>query len=81
MHRELGTWKATGLAVLYQCVIAYAVASIVYVIGSFIGGTDPVASGVAVAILSLAAIGYLLFAKDPFFQNREAPEMTEVAEE
>ena len=81
MHRELGTWKATGLAVLYQCVIAYAVASIVYVIGSLIGGTDVVASGVAVAIISAAAIGYLLISKDPFFQNREAPEIKEVAEE
>ena len=81
MHRELGSWKATGLAVLYQCVIAYAVASIVYVIGSLIGGTDVVASGVAVAIISAAAIGYLLISKDPFFQNREAPEIKEVAEE
>lgn len=38
MHRELGTWKATGAAVLYQCVFAYAVASIIYVIASLIYG-------------------------------------------
>ena len=72
MHRELGSWKSTGLAVAYQCVIAYAVASIVYVIGSLIGGDSPVVSGIVMAIISVAAIAYLLISKDPFFQKRKA---------
>ena len=72
MHRELGTWKSTGLAVAYQCVIAYAVASIVYVIGSFIGGDSPAVSGIIMAIISVAALAYLLISKDPFFQNKKA---------
>ena len=72
MHRELGSWKSTGLAVAYQCVIAYAVASIVYVIGSLIGGDSPVVSGIIMAIISVAALAYLLISKDPFFQNKKA---------
>ena len=72
MHRELGSWKSTGLAVAYQCIIAYAVASIVYVIGSLIGGDSPVVSGIVMAIISVAAIAYLLISKDPFFQKRKA---------
>ncbi len=72
MHRELGSWKSTGLAVAYQCVIAYAVASIVYVIGSLIGGDSPVVSGIIMAIISVAALAYFLISKDPFFQNKKA---------
>ena len=72
MHRELGSWKSTGLAVLYQCLMAYAVASIVYVVGSIIGGTTAVASGMVLAAISVVILGYLLFMKDPFFQNRSA---------
>ena len=66
MHRELGTWKATGMAVAYQCVIAYAVASIVYVVGSLIWGTSAEISGIAVAIISVIILVYFLVAKDPF---------------
>ena len=66
MHRELGTWKATGMAVAYQCVIAYAVASIVYVVGSLIWGTSAEISGIAVAIISVIVLVYFLVAKDPF---------------
>ena len=66
MHRELGTWKATGMAVAYQCCIAYMVASIVYVIGSLIWGKSAEISGIVIAILSVAALVYLLVAKDPF---------------
>ncbi len=72
MHRELGSWKSTGLAVAYQCLIAYAVAAIVYVIGSLIGGTSVEVSGVIMAIISAAAIAYLLISKDPFLQKRKA---------
>ena len=71
MHRELGSWKSTGLAVAYQCVLAYAVAAIVYVVASFIDGATPETSGIVMALIAIAALAYLLIAKDPFFQNRE----------
>ena len=90
MHRELGSWKSTGMAVAYQCVMAYAVALIIYGILGCIDGwntimvdgvaTDlgvPVASTVA-AIIVLAVMAYVLWAKDPFRQlhdgSREASE-------
>ena len=80
MHRELGTWKATGIAVGYQCCIAYMVASIVYVVGSFIAGDSPVLSGIIVAIISAAILAYLLFSKNPFF-NKESDMKTEAVAE
>ena len=67
MHRELGTWKATGLAVAYQCVLAYFVSAIVYVLGSLIGGTEIDWAGWVAAILGVALIAYCLIMKDPFF--------------
>ena len=67
MHRELGTWKATGLAVAYQCVLAYFVSAIVYVLGSLIGGTEIDWAGWVVAILGVVLIAYCLIMKDPFF--------------
>lgn len=80
MHRELGRWRDTGMAVLYQCLLAYAVALIIYGFTSFIGGwnaltidgtlveqTAPIGSTIA-AIVVLAIIIYLLWAKDPFKQ-------------
>ena len=74
MHRELGTWKSTGLAVTYQCILAYAVASIVYVIGSLIGGTSVETSGIVTAVIAVIALVYLLVMKDPFLQNRKQVE-------
>ncbi len=66
MHRELGTWKATGLAVLYQCVFAYAVASIIYIIASLCYGETAVVSGWVVAIISVIAIVALFLKKEPY---------------
>ena len=80
MHRELGTWKSTGLAVAYQCILAYAVASIVYVLGSLIAGESPVVSGIIMCVIAVAALGYLLIAKNPFFQKRKEAEQEAVAE-
>lgn len=78
MRRELGTWKITGMALAYQCILAYAVALMCYGFGSLIGGWNtlmidsmpveqalPVAN-IAVALVVLAAIVYLLWAKRPF---------------
>ncbi len=67
MHRELGTWKATGMAIAYQCVLAYFVAGIVYVVGSLIGGTDIDWAGWIVAAIGVVLIAYCLIMKDPFF--------------
>ena len=78
MHRELGTWKATGMAVGYQCAIAYMIASVVYVAGSFIGGTSPEISGIVVAILSTVALLYMLVVKDPFLVKSRAMNMEAV---
>ena len=80
MHRELGKWKDTGMAVLYQCLLAYAVGLVVYGFTSYIGGWNtltidgavveqaaPIGSTIA-AVIVVAIIVYLLWAKDPFRQ-------------
>ena len=66
MHRELGTWKATGAAVAYQCIFAYAVASIVYVIAAACMNETTGVSSWIVALLAIAAIGALVLLKDPY---------------
>ena len=70
MHRELGTWKATGCAVAYQTVLAYFVSAIVYVVGSLIGGTEIDWSGYVAAGLGAVLIAYFLLMKDPFFSSK-----------
>ena len=81
MHRELGSWKATGGAVLYQCVLAYAVALILFGFCGCVGGWNtttgldgtivdhgmPVVS-LVLAIVVVAIMIYILWAKDPFHQ-------------
>ena len=64
---------------MYQCILAYGVASIVYVIGSLIGGASVATSGMIIAVLSAIILCYLLFMKDPFFQNRESDEEASAA--
>lgn len=65
MHRELGDWRSTGLAVAYQCVIAYVVALIVYNFGQLIfNGEFEV--WLIPAVIALAVVVYLLIAKNPF---------------
>lgn len=76
MHRELGGWKDTGIAVAYQCILAYAVALMFYGFVGCIGGYNvigdvdygaPIGSAIA-AIVVLAILVYILWAKDPFHQ-------------
>ncbi len=80
MHRELGSWKDTAMAVGYQCLLAYSVGLVIYGFTSYIGGWNtltidgsiveqaaPIGSTIA-AIVVLAIIVYLLWAKDPFKQ-------------
>ena len=63
MHRELGTWKDTGYAVAYQCILAWGLSIVTYQFLELFGGE--VHAGIIVAILVIIAIGYFLFAKDP----------------
>lgn len=72
MHRELGTWKATGIAVLYQTALAYAIALIIYQIGSPLLGYGYSIPGIIFAVAALLVIVYLLVAKDPFRNGVEA---------
>jgi len=68
IHRELGTWKHTGIAVAYQCILAYFVAMIVYVVfGTLIGDTIEWYSYMF-AIIDAVILVYLLVSKDPFRQ-------------
>lgn len=76
MHRELGSWKDTGIAVGYQCVLAYCVALVIFgIVGCFggmnsVNGVDygmPIGSTVA-AVVVIAVFAYILWAKDPFKQ-------------
>ncbi|MDD3379479.1 MAG: ferrous iron transport protein B [Candidatus Methanomethylophilaceae archaeon] len=65
MKRELGSWKATGFAVAYQCVFAYAVAMVIYQIGCLvIYGTFGI--GTVSAIVISGIFVYMLGSKDPF---------------
>ena len=66
IHRELGNWKDTGLAVLYQCVLAYFVSAIVYVVyGTLVGDTIDWSSYV-LAIIDAILLAIALVFKDPF---------------
>jgi ferrous iron transport protein B len=71
MHRELGTWKATGIAVAYQTVLAYFVSAIVYVFVSLVDGTSINAGGWVMAIIGIALLAYFLAMKDPLFFLRK----------
>jgi ferrous iron transport protein B len=65
MRSELGTWKATAVAVGYQCLFAYAVAMVVFGVGGLlIYGTFDIWT--VTGLLAAAVIGYLLISKDPF---------------
>lgn len=71
MRRELGTWRQTGIAVLYQCSFAYAVSMIIYQFGSLLMyGTFGVGS--IAAMISAAGLAYLLIVKDPFRTGRNS---------
>lgn len=74
MKRELGTWRATGAAVLYQTALAYAVSMVIYQIGSLIiygeFGFWTIASFATVILIS-----YVLFSKEPFSRIRKMSEV------
>ncbi len=68
MHRELGTWKSTGFAVAWQCVIAYLISVIVYAVYGTIVGADVGIVAYVLCIVNIAVLAYLVWAKDPFRQ-------------
>lgn len=68
MKRELGTWKMTAVAVLYQTALAYAVALVVFHFGSLLAG-DPISGWFVMAVAAVAILAYLLVAKDPFMNR------------
>lgn len=70
MRRELGSWKVTGAAVLYQTMLAYSVSLIIYQIGSLaIYGTFGIWT--IISVLTAVVIVYILVSKDPFGQYRK----------
>jgi len=71
MRRELGTWKDTGKAVLYQCSLAYVLALIIYQFGVVLTGGD-VEVWIVLAAIALVGLVYMLVAKDPFKFLRRA---------
>lgn len=76
MHRELGSWRDTGKAVLYQCILAYAVALIIYQFGMLICyGTCGI--GTVAAIVVTGLLTYVVVAKDPFGSFRRQQEQPE----
>ena len=76
MHRELGSWKDTGIAVGYQCVMAWCLAQMIFGFVSWIPGRNEIVGGtdyggsmwVILSIVILAVWIYMLWAKDPFHQ-------------
>ncbi len=60
IRREMNSAKWTWIAIGYQCVFAYAVALVIYQIGSVFAGSLHVI-GLIVALAVCAGMGYLLF--------------------
>lgn len=61
IKREMGGWKWTLIAVGYQTILAYAVALIIFQIGSFITGAAAFGVGTAFAFLVLIGMFWLIF--------------------
>ncbi len=66
MKRELGTWKKTGFAVAYQCILAYMVSTIFYQFWYLIAGEGSFDYCIILAVLFIVVLGFFLIAKDPF---------------
>lgn len=76
MARELGSRKHFWFAILFQNVLAYCVALMVYQIGGLILGQVAFGPATVVAFLVLIAIGYLLFRRDPNRRKQTADQTT-----
>jgi len=71
MKMELGSWKATGKAVLYQCTLAYVLAMVIYQFTTIFFGNGP-EWWLIPAVVALAVLIYVLVAKEPFSFFRRA---------
>ena len=69
MRRELGNWRSTAFAVLYQCMLAYGVSLMIYAFGSIILGTEVGIGSLIAAVVALVILAYFMLMKDPFHQN------------
>ena len=65
MRSELGSWRETGKAVLYQCALAYVLALVVYQIAAIFFGNGP-EWWIIFAAAALATLVYVLVSKEPF---------------
>lgn len=65
MHRELGSWRRTGIAVLYQTLLAYMVATVFYQLYNPLFGGGSWSWMAAIAVLFLLLFAHLLFSRDP----------------
>ena len=68
LHRELGTWRDTLIAVIYQCVYAYLIALALYGIASLVYDVSISPLVLVATVVVIALFAYLLVAKDPFKQ-------------
>ena len=71
IHRELGTWKSTGLTLLYQCLLSYFIALFVYAIYGTVIGASIESYVYVLAAICLVILAYLLVVKDPFRQKKK----------
>ena len=69
IHRELGSWKSTGLTLLYQCLLSYFIAMFVYVVYGVAIGVSIDTYVYILTAINLAILAYLLVVKDPFRQK------------
>ncbi len=60
IKREMGSWKWTGIAVGYQCLMAYALAFIINQFGGFILGTHGFGAGTVIAASVVIGMIYML---------------------
>jgi len=64
LHRELGSWRDTGIAALYQCLFAYGLAAILYVLCSIAWGQSFEISGAIIAVIAIVAIALAIIRPD-----------------
>lgn len=66
LHRELGSWKDTAIAVAYQCIFAYLMSMVLYGIAGMIYGIDIGTTSIILTFIVMALFAYMLIARNPF---------------
>ena len=66
LHRELGSWKDTAVAIAYQCVFAYMISMVLYGIAGLVYGIDIGTTAIVLMVTSMAVFAFLLIARQPF---------------